>query len=317
MAGQSSAALRSQVPTARRLPASVAVRLLALWHLCSLDAPSVAIVWSLGFAWAMGVRLAPWVPAMQVLAVWAVYVCDRLLDARPAMEAGQLQRLRERHLFHWRHRRVLLPLAVGAACAACGLILAFMPIAARERNSVLAAACLAYFARVHGDRKRNGSARPFLPAFITKELLVGVLFTAGCALPVFGSLWALRRASFGPLLCVTAFFALLAWLNCRAIDQWECEGRECGRWECGARGRQSRSSFSAACMLAIAGLALAAVITPLPLVAALLAAGGASAAMLALLDRKRDRLRPITLRAAADMVLLTPAVLLAFARILR
>jgi hypothetical protein len=70
-------------------------------------------------------------------------------------------------------------------------------------------------------------------------------------------------------------------------------------------------------MLAIAGLALAAVMTPLPRVAALLAAGGASAAMLALLDRKRDRLRPITLRAAADMVLLTPAVLLAFARILR
>ena len=310
----STGSLRGDLPAwqhaATQSPAPI--RLLTLWHLCSLDAPSVAIAWSLGFAWAMGGHLAAWVPAMQVLMVWAVYVCDRLLDARRAMGAGELHRLRERHFFHWRHRRVLLPLAMGAGCAACGLIFAFMPDAARERNSLLAAACLAYFARVHS----GGRMRPFLPAIFTKELLVGVLFTAGCALPVFGSLWALHRASFRPLLCVTAFFALLAWLNCHAIDAWESGGLGSG-----PAGGERRSSFSAvastACVLALAGLALAALMTPLPRVAALLAAGGASAAMLALLDIKRDRLSPVTLRAAADAILLTPAVLLAMARMLR
>ena len=287
---------------------SVPVRLLALWHLCSFDAPTVAVAWSLGFAWASGVRLAAWVPAMQALAVWAVYVCDRILDARPAMEAADLRRLRERHFFHWRHRRILLPLAIGAGCAACGLILVFMPLAARERNSVLAAACLMYFARVHWGGKR----RPFLPALFTKELLVGMLFTSGCALPVFGSLWAVRRASFGSLLCVTAFFAVLAWLNCRAIDGWES-----GESESGARSHARRSCFRAARLLAGAGLALAALMSHQPPVAALLAVGGISAAMLALLDTKRNHLSPVTLRAAADAVLLTPAVLLVFVRMMR
>lgn len=56
-----------------------------LWHLSSLDAPTVAVVWSLGFGWAAGVRLPFWVPVLIALGTWAVYIGDRLLDARSAL----------------------------------------------------------------------------------------------------------------------------------------------------------------------------------------------------------------------------------------
>ena len=55
---------------------------LRFWHLASLDAPTVALVWSLGFAWAAGVGLPVWAPLLLALVAWAVYVGDRLLDAR-------------------------------------------------------------------------------------------------------------------------------------------------------------------------------------------------------------------------------------------
>ncbi len=45
-------------------------------------------------------------------------------------------------------------------------------------------------------------------------------------------------------------------------------------------------------------------------VAALMGAGAASAALLALLDRFRGRMTPLALRSTADLVLLTPIALL-------
>lgn len=281
----------------------VPARALAVWHLASLDAPTVAAVWTLSFAWAAGVRLAAWIPPLFVLTVWAVYVFDRLLDAHGALRAGEMERLRERHYFHWRHRRILVPLGALAAGAAAWLIFAFMPAAARERDSVLAAASFAYFARVHSGRR----SRQFLSALLTKELLVGTLFTIGCALPVLGALHA-NHASLWPFVCAPAFFALLAWLNCHAIDRWESR----------RVGRTGASLARSASLLALCGL-VAAVTTTFthPRVALLLAAGVVSTMLLALLDRKRSQLSPVTLRAAADLVLLAPAPLLALAWLIR
>ncbi|MGD0347604.1 MAG: hypothetical protein ABSA85_12650, partial [Terracidiphilus sp.] len=130
-----------------------APRALGFWHLASLDAPTVAIVWSLAFAWAGHVHLPLWVPLLLALATWCVYVADRLLDARAGLRVPARHTLRERHLFHWRYRRVLLPMAIAAACAAAGIILALMPPMARARDTVLAAAALAYFSGVHSGRK--------------------------------------------------------------------------------------------------------------------------------------------------------------------
>lgn len=281
-----------QLPVNRKLDAPPPLR---LWHLASLDAPTVAVAWSLGFAWAAGIRLPAWVPTLLALGTWAVYIGDRLLDARAALRSNNLHSLRERHFFHWRHRRILAPLALLAACAATAIIFDLMPVSVREHNSVLAVAALAYFSGVHSSRR----AATWRSPFFTKEFLVAVLFTAGCALPTLSRLRLASESdsSMWPLLAAVSFFAAVGWLNCRAIERWECAGT-------------SRISIFAT-LLGIAGLLLAVISDSMqPRVAALFVAGAVSALLLALLDRQRARLTPLALRAAADLALLTPFVLL-------
>lgn len=278
---------RIPAPRALALPGA-ACAVLRFWHLASLDAPTVAAVWSLAFAWIARVRLPLWVLLLQVLVVWTVYVGDRLLDARAGLRRWDRKSagdLRERHYFHWRHRRVLAPMAAAAACAAAAIVLHWMPPATRARDSVLAAASLAYFTSVHATSIAGQARRIF-----SKELLVGVLFTVGCALPVAPHVeWRIFAA---PL----AFLAALAWLNCRAIERWESGGQGIAR---------------VAILMAAAGATAAAFVLAVDArAAALLAAGAASALLLAVLDGARRRVSQVTLRAAADLVLLTPALLL-------
>ncbi len=277
--------------------------LLRLAHLSSLDAPAVAVVWSLCFASAARIQLPAWVPLLLGLGTWSVYVADRLLDAHRALAAGYAGDLRERHFFHWRHRRLLIPLAFLAGALAAAIIFSQMPPAFRARNAVLAVAALFYFSGVHlPDSLRRIPASNRLPAFRvpffqSKELLVGVLFTAGCAAPTFMRLQKISAASLVSLLFLIAYFACLAWLNCAAIDCWEA-------------GRASHVVIRAiplACVGALAGLVCA--VAHLQVVPAL-AAGAASALLLGVLDRTRHRLTPLGLRCAADIVLLTPLLCL-------
>ena len=281
---------------------------LRLWHLASLDAPTVAVIWTLGFAWAANVHLPPWVPLLLALVTWTVYIADRLLDARGSIRTGTTHRLRLRHRFHWRHRRIFIPLAVAATCAAVWIVFFLMPPAARERNSVLAAAALTYFTRVHSNRNLPPFAAPTLPSLLSqllsKELLVAILFTAACALPSISRLSA--NAALLPLLTSAVFFALLAWLNCHAIEKWE--SIEC---ESDPRPPAKTQILPLAIVLGLIGSLLAASLFAFqPRAAALLAAGAASTLLLALLDRLRSRLTPLALRTTADLVLLTPLLFL-------
>ncbi len=275
--------------------------LIRYWHLASLDAPTVAIAWSLAFAWAAAVHLPAWVPLLLALGTFTVYIGDRLLDARAALRSGAVHTLRDRHFFHWRHRRLLATLAGLSAIAAAALLFTLVPVVTRERDSVLAAAALAYFSGVHSRRPmptRLATLHSAVP--LSKEMLVGLLFTTGCVLPVFSRLHANVALSsrLWPLLSAALFFAAIAWLNCHAIDRWETA-------------TPSRI-IAAASLLALAGLSLAfALASAQPRLAALFIAGSASALLLALLHRSRTRLTPLALRAAADLALLTPLLLLA------
>jgi hypothetical protein len=265
--------------------------LLRLWHLTSLDAPTVAVVWSLSFAWAAGVHLPRWIPFLLALGTWAVYVGDRLLDARSALRSGNLGPLRERHFLHWRYRRILAPLACTAAILAAVIAFSLMPPATRERNSVLAFAALAYFSSVHLPRVRSKT----LPLLRSKELIVGALFTAGCTLPVLVRLNALTNSAvaLSPFLLLAVFFAALAWLNCNAIDRWE------SAW----KATISTAAFALAAIGLLCALGFS---FDHPRISALLLAGSASALLLGFLDLKRSRFTPLALRCLADLVLLAP-----------
>ena len=273
---------------------------LRLWHLASLDAPTVAVTWAWAFAHAAHVALPLWTLALLGLVVWAIYIGDRILDALPTRRPARRHSLQERHYFHWRHRWVLAPLAVAAAGAALWLVSSRLSGLAIGKDSLVAMAALAYFSGVHGRDDASGWMRRFAGRVISRELVVGIIFSAGCVLPLLSvkAGRSIAGVTTMGLLCAAVMFALVAWLNVRAIGCWEAFAPDAGRVRVPAL------------VLAIAGGGLCLGFAPvLPGMAMLLAAGAAGAALLGLLDCGRARLTPLALRIAADAVLLTPLVL--------
>lgn len=261
-------------------------RALHLWHLASLDAPTVAVVWTLAFAWVAGVELDRWVLVLLASETWTVYVADRLLDARHAIRSGRLDALRERHYFHWRYRRLLIPVACATAAIAADLISRRMPFAVRSRDSLLVTAALIYFSGVHSATELP----QWLRKLASKELLVGLLFTAGCAAPT------LSRPHFsrGPFFACLVFFVALAWLNCTAIESWESSIN------------QTRV-FLHTFVLGVICIAASGAFVFMDVRASALSCSAAiSALLLSLLDRTRTNISSLTLRTLADLVLLTP-----------
>jgi hypothetical protein len=268
--------------------------MLQYWHLLSLDAPTVAALWCWAFGLAAHLRLALWVPAALALGTWLFYVADRLLDA----QLSQPSTLRLRHQFHHQHRRRFLAAAlpVGIALA---LLVALMPRSLLLAYCALGALSLIYLSLVHLPNRQRAIPRRWFP----KELAVGLLFAAATALPAWDE--ARRRAAgmprHHPLLLMCPLFAALCWLNCMAIDEWEA-------------GHSARHARLLAVGTAAAGLlCLTELFSDGARLLALLAVGSAS--LFVLLDR--SRLTAAARRIAADLVLLTPLLLLAAPRLPR
>ena len=270
--------------------------LLHFWHLASLDAPSVAVTWAWAFAWAAHVSLPAWMTAALALIVWTIYIADRLLDARAGLQTPPAHELRERHYFHWRHRRVLIPFGALAGLTAAALVISRLPERSLRPDSIVAAATLLWLTSVHAQRRPAPTRALAAGRERMAEVVVGALFAAGCALPVCSQLGAAH--SVGQFLrlplAAIAVFAALAWLNLHAIAVWESQ----------QAGRVRRAAVA----LAVSALGLAVFSSAQS--RELLIAAGCSALLLAALDCLRKRIAPLSLRAAADLVLLTPVVFL-------
>jgi hypothetical protein len=178
-----------------------------------------------------------------------------------------------------------------------------MPLPARERNSILAAATLLYFATIHTPFKSSLKSLLKLP----KELIVGILFTSACVLPVLTRIPAGIRLSLAPWLTLaTLAYISLAWLNCHAIESWES----------GPMGTQGQGSLTRpavtrmAVTQALITASAAALTLHYPRISLLLLAATLSAILLLWLDHNRPNMNPTSLRAAADLALLTPLLLL-------
>lgn len=259
------------------------------WHLLSLDAPTVAVLWAWSLAHA--VRVSASVSSLAVLGIgtWLIYVADRLLDGRGTARRIEL---RERHFFHARHARALL-IAGAAAYAALLFFITRMPAADRRADTCIFAGVVLYSALVHQRLVRMRFPR---------ELVVGVVFACACAVPAWPGADDLRSE----LVALTAVFAALCFLNCGAIHAWERPTQE--RW--------SRVTLLALCV-ALAAIGVSFTMRTMEgvrLALALLA----SALLLLALDRDQLRasrktdagLSPLALRILADAALLTPLLLL-------
>jgi hypothetical protein len=193
--------------------------------------------------------------------------------------------LEARHLFHRRHQAGFRA-GIGVASV---LLAALVPRLAPEAVRlylVLGVLLGAYFVLIHAQ-SAGGQRLP-------KELAVGVFFSAAVFLPTVAREPAMRDA----LMPGAVLFAVLCSLNCLFIHAWEHPT---------ARAAVRRLT-GAATAAVIAGLALAAVgrglHRPIPLACAL------AAALLLAVHGCRGRMAPATLRAAADLCLLTPILVL-------
>lgn len=281
---------------------------LRIWHLLSLDAPTLAIVWCLAFAWAAGVPLSPFVLLLLGLATWVAYVGDRVLDARPGRDPTLL---RDRHRFYgelWRARRPWLLGSLAAAAAACGVCCLLLPLALVGGYALVTAVSLAYFGVVHG---RSAALRRALP----KEAVVGSVFAFAASLPVLVDHAQARAA--GPFLPVSlavaiVLLALLAWLNCVCIERWETAPAQLHAADPSTRvaARHAPALLATGAFAAIVATLGARGLGSSPTLARLAPLLAASFLVLWLLDRRRAQLSPAALRISADLALLTPIVAL-------
>jgi hypothetical protein len=264
-----------------------------LWHLLSLDAATVAALWTWFIARACHIALPLSAPLAMALAVWILYATDRILDVRRIDDPSS--ELEARHFFHHRHRRTFL-FGITIAAVTLAALLPDLSRAAIPLYLIEGASLVAWFIILHATRSAHR---------LPKEIAVGLFFSAAIFIPTVARDAALRLALF-PL---AILFAALCSLNCLFIYAWEHEGPLSARLPHPTTRLAVNHLRALAAIIATAGGALALwKATPIPGACAL------AALLLLSLHRNRRQLSRTTLRATADLALLTPLLLLPFLR---
>ncbi len=283
-------------------------RILEHWHLLSLDAPTIAALWSWFFARAIHISL-PWhAPLLLALGTWLVYAADRILDGTRAAPSPPL---RERHRFHAHHRKAFLTAGVAVGVALLWLIVARMSANARFEDTVLFSAALLYLVLVHKPRLGGTSWLP-------KELAVGIVFAAATAVPAWSRLSAGPHSGRLALFPAVTLFAALCWLNCIAIERWEnlTPTGQLSSSDAHSTTRWTAEHFRPVVLMLAAisaTFASASIISSQGTVALYIALMTASLC-LTTIDLYREKLSGLHLRVAADAALLTPLILIPLLR---
>jgi hypothetical protein len=277
---------------------------LALWHLLSLDAPTVAALWTWFIARANHIHL----PASSILAmavaVWMLYAADRLMDAR-LLDIAAEEDLEARHYFHHRHRIAFL-IGILLASITLAFLLPQLEAAALHLYLVLGGLLAGYFILIHATPRAAASRTT--THRLPKEIAVGIFFASAVFIPAVARSPDLRFT----LLPVALLFAALCSLNCLFIYAWEHPHPSHDH----PPHTTTRLALRHLPFLALSIPAVAAVLlcqtkihqAPWPIATAC----ALSAALLFLLHYRRHSIVPITLRAAADLALITPILLLPF-----
>lgn len=273
------------VPGERRKP------LWLLPNLLSLDAPLVALVWLYVYerCWRLFI---PWYGyATLGLAVWLIYVADRLFDSSVA-DCGKLE---PRHDFHRRHAWFFRPAAGCAFLATLALTVLRMPTAIYGYlgPGILLVAAFFGLAMI---AKQERQEIPYL-----KNIIAGLTFGYGVAMTanLFRGEYDIWDMLFAPEFVA---FAVLCILNISAIDLWEHAAR--------SQDEEVAASDELALTLPLILLAGSTfwfalhdeVQTTRPFFYAILV----SSALLYILNRNRDRFGPDALRVLADAALVVP-----------
>jgi hypothetical protein len=174
-----------------------------LWpNLLSLDAPMVAVLWQGFLAYRFSLPLRPSARLVLGLTVWAIYLLDRLLDARKLEQPDEPMR----HRYYRRHSGLMGALLAVVVTADALIATLWLRPAILRDGLIPLAGVVVYLAVFHisGESFR-----------IPKEIAASLLFTAGTFLAAWTSIPSLRLA--WP---AVAFFVLCL-ANMIAIEAWE------------------------------------------------------------------------------------------------
>jgi len=270
-----------------------------MWHLLSLDAPTVAAVWTVFIAHSVGLTL-PWEsPVAMFVAVWMLYAADRLLDAWPLAEDSKPAELEARHRFHHKHRKGFLCGIVTAALA-LAVLLPRMDVAALHLYCLLSALLAAWLLLIHLLPARGADAHR-----LPKELAVGMCFPAAVFIPTVSR----TTLPVHTLLRSAIFLGMVCTLNCLVIYAWEHPDLRRSSWSTRWAAQRLRTLTAAVTAAAIVAAWLGhGALRPIAAACAL------SAALIGILNLQRAKMNPVNLRAAADLSLLTPVLIYLFAK---
>lgn len=246
------------------------------------------------FAKTWRVDYHPWEAYVSLgLAVWVIYVADRLLDA--SIHGDAVGKLEPRHEFHQKHRRAFIAGICVASIYTLYLVIRYMqsPI-----YHYLLIGCV-LVAGFFGLSLLSAQEADEVPH--TKNILAGTTFAFGTAmmahhyLPAFGIYEMLTSREF---IC----FTILCILNISAIDLWEHAHR--------SPDVEEKASDELALTLPLVVLAAAALIFALrdtgmatrPFFYSILT----GAALLQILNRCRSRFSMDALRVLADVAIFLP-----------
>jgi hypothetical protein len=241
------------------------------------------------------------VTVLMALVVWLIYVADRILDSFQP-NAGTVEAVR--HRFYREHRIAFLPPFFAILLLTGWMSYADLGERMRRDGLLMALIVGAYFGVVHVLRSR---ARPWFP----KEIVVAILFAIGTFLPVGVRVHGLQVSFLLPF----ALFILVLWINTLLIEYSEWMTlRE------GHAGRPHESTIAAgnhlvAFSVGVGSLALCAM-TRQTFTSArpILLAEALSALALGALALYWRGISSYVVRIAADVTLLTPALLLILLR---
>lgn len=290
--------MATAAPTQSAAKIRSAVRPLALWHLLSLDAPTVAAIWTWFIARASHLHLPAAATLAMTIAVWMLYAGDRLLDAGSTRQ----DKLEARHIFHHRHRAGFVA-GIVAASFTLALLLPHLDAESIHLYLILGGLVFGYFILIHAARSAHR---------LPKEIAVGIFFAAATFIPTVARRPGLRL----DLLVPALLFAMLCSLNCLFIYAWEHPAGHVPLARVHSTHAVTRLALKylvpATVAAAVAGAGLAAFdrFAPWPICLSVALA----AALLLVLHHRRDAILPTTLRAAADLALTTPLLLILFLR---
>jgi hypothetical protein len=281
-------------PAGARLRRTAQRTVPTIWlNLLCLDAPLVSVLWLWLFARTFRIPLQSGNCLALFLTAWLIYLADRLADSI-SLKRDFPRSLRQQ--FCLRHREVWVATGVLVAGFDAYVIWRTTALETFLVGAVVGLLALIYLVINHP----LGLIWRSLPA---KELVIGVLFTAGTLVALTPAIHSVTKSFVAPALA----FAFLCALNCISIAKWELElDRAQEKVSIATRHPGIARLCGVLCLCLALGSAAIAIADPrlVPLVASL----SLSAFFLAWLNSSHTRVSQDERTALADLVLLTPIV---------